>query len=55
MKYYLGNQIKKDELGRVCGAYVECVQVLVGKPEVEDHLADLTVYGRIILKLILKK
>jgi len=31
-------------------------RVLLGKPEEErDHLADLTVAGRIILKLILKK
>jgi hypothetical protein len=33
-EYYLGNQIKKDELGRVCGACVEeekCVQVVGGE------------------------
>ena len=52
---HLGNQIKKDGLGRVCGACVEernVCRVLVGKPEEES---DLTIYGRIILKLILKK
>jgi len=58
MKYYLGNQIKNNELGTVCGACVEernVCRLLVGKPEEEDHLADLALYGRIILKLILKK
>jgi hypothetical protein len=41
--HYVGNHIQKDEMGRVRGTY--------GK----DHLEDLGVDGRIIIKYILTK
>ena len=38
-------------MGKRRGVY----RVLVGKPEIKDHLEDLGIGGRIILKWIFKK
>jgi hypothetical protein len=41
MKYYLGDQIKKNDMGRACSMYwgeEKCVQDFVGKPEGERPL-----------------
>ena len=42
VRYYLGDQIKKNETGKVCGRYrrEKCAyRVLVGKPEGKSPLA----------------
>jgi len=41
-----------------CGTYGNrrgAYRVVMGKPKQEVHLEDLVMYGRVILKLILKK
>ena len=52
-KYYLANQIKKGEVGGACIAYGGEVHTGFWWKNVRerDHLGDLIVDGRIILKL----
>ena len=55
--YYLGNQIKKSEMGEPCGTqWVEdkCVQVFGGSLEERENFENLDVDGRIILKWFFK-
>jgi hypothetical protein len=50
--YCAGDKIKKNELGGACSAYGEgtgVYRVLVGKPEVREHLVNPGVDGRIML------
>jgi hypothetical protein len=49
-KYYVGDQIKKNELGGACSTYREerCIHTGLWCRE-RDHLEDLAVDGRIIL------
>lgn len=58
-KYYGGAEIKGDEIGINCGAYVveqKCSCVLVGKPKrKEKALEDLEVNGRTILTVFKKQ
>jgi len=37
------------------GRQERSTKILVGRPEERDHLGDLNVYGRILLKWIFKK
>jgi len=56
-KQYSGNHTN-NEIGRACGTYGDgerCIEVLGEKPEVKEHLEDMGVAGRIILKLLFKK
>jgi hypothetical protein len=53
----LGKQIKENEVGWACGTYgreEKCMQVLVGKFRGSEHLENLSIGGKIILKWILK-
>ena len=48
---------KKTEMGRTCSTYGArrgACRVLVGKHEGRDHLEDLVIDGRIVLKWILE-
>ena len=58
-KYFLGNQIKKNELGGACGTHgVEerFMQDFAGENWWEwNYLEDLCIDGRIILKWVLKQ
>jgi hypothetical protein len=57
-KYFSGDQIEMNEMGRSCHTNGErrCTyRVLVGKPEEKDHFKDLGVNGRILLNLIFRK
>jgi hypothetical protein len=53
-KYYSGNQIKNNEIGHVAqiGARGDANRVLVGNLRGRDHLKDLDLDERIILKWI---
>jgi hypothetical protein len=55
----LGNPIKKNEMGGACDTYGRqeryINRVFVGDLREGDHLEDLDVDGRIILKWIFKK
>jgi len=45
-------------MSRACGTYggeERSIQGLVGKPEGKNHLEDLGIYGRIILKMFFRK
>ena len=47
-----------NEMGGACSAYGErkgVYRVLVGKPETKNHLGDLGVEGKIILRCIFRK
>jgi len=58
IKYYSGDQIRKNVLGRAYGMHGEeerCIQGFGGEPAVKDHLEDPDVDGRIILRWILRK
>ena len=48
MKYYSGDQIKKNEMGRACGTYGGQERCLDDFGEERDHLEELGVDGRII-------
>jgi len=54
-KYYSGDQIRKDEMGRACGIYggeEKCMQGRgVWNLKDRDHWKDLGLQGRIILEL----
>ena len=59
-KYYLGDQIKKNEMGRACSTYDGiwgggAYQNVVGRQERRNHLEDPGVDGRIILRWIFRK
>jgi len=57
-KYYSGDQLKKKETGGACGTNGGrrgAHRVLVGNLRGKDHLHDLRIDGKIILKLIFKK
>jgi hypothetical protein len=58
-KNYYGDKTKANEMLRACNAYVKgnkCKKkFLVTKLKPKYELDDLGVYGRIILKLIVKK
>jgi hypothetical protein len=55
-RYYLGDQINEDEMGFVCSTQMENTHIIVVENLKErDHFGDLSMYWRIILKLILKK
>jgi hypothetical protein len=54
----LGKQINEKEVGWACGTYgreEKCMQVLVGKFRGREHLENLSIGGKIIVKWILKK
>jgi hypothetical protein len=55
-QYYLGNEIKKSEMGDACGMWVEdkCVQVFGGSLEEREGFENLDVDGRIMLKWFFK-
>jgi hypothetical protein len=51
-KYFWGDQVKKVEMGRVCGMYVrneKCIQNFSQNLKGRDHLGDIGVGGRVIL------
>jgi hypothetical protein len=54
MKYHSGDQIKKNDMGRACGTY-EGQEKCGGDLMKRDHLEDLGVDERIILKCIFKQ
>jgi hypothetical protein len=50
--------MKDDEMGRACGMYgkkINTYRVLVGKLVNRDHLQDLGIDGKVILKRVLKE
>jgi len=49
-KYYSGDQIKKNEMGRACGMH----RVLVERPERRNHFAELGIEGEKLLKWIFR-
>ena len=56
-EYYSGVQIKY-EMGGSCSTYVErrgAYSILVGKLKEQDHLEDLAIDGRVLLRLIFRK
>ena len=57
-KYSSGDQMEKSEMGWACSAYGERIgvyRVLVGKPEGKRPLGRPSVFGRIILRWIVRK
>ena len=55
---FSGDQIEKNEMGRVCSMYGEIrslYRILMGKHEGKNHLEDQGVDGRIILRCIFRK
>jgi hypothetical protein len=57
-KYYLFDQIKKNEMGGACGAYgrqERCRVFWWGNLKERNPLEDLGVDGRVVLKWISKK
>jgi hypothetical protein len=58
-KYFLGDQVKKSEIGGACSMYrggEKCIQDFGGVGGgVGDHLESLGLEWRIVLKLIFKK
>ena len=57
IKYYLGDQIKKNEHGGDCGKYEEeegSIQSLGGNSKGKNHLENLGVDGTIRNKLVFK-
>jgi hypothetical protein len=56
-KYNSGDRIKKNEMGGssgTCGTEEQYKAILWGNPKKTDHLGDLHVNGRTILKSITK-
>jgi hypothetical protein len=57
IKYYSGDQIEKIQMGAACGTYggeKRRIYVLKGNLKDRDHMQDLVVDGRIILKCMWK-
>jgi hypothetical protein len=56
-KYYAGDQVKKNWMGRVCGTYGREVYAEFWWVDLRErnHLEDLGIDERIILKLIFNK
>jgi hypothetical protein len=54
-KYYSGDQMKENEMGRSCGKYGEENAFRGRKPAGKRHLENLNIEGRIILKYFLNR
>jgi hypothetical protein len=57
IEMYWGDQIRNNEMGRVCGMHggeQRYIQCLVGNLNERDHMEQVSVCGRIILKWIVK-
>jgi hypothetical protein len=55
---FLGDQIKEGKMGAACrthGGENKYIQSLVGESWKKEHLGDLGVEGKVILKLNLKE
>jgi hypothetical protein len=53
MEMYLGDQIRNNEMGKVCGmpgGIEDFVQCLEGNPNESDHMEEVGACGRIIVK-----